>query len=227
MDDHILDRPIWSALTTTHSHFSIGSQRARRFESDISPFAAARDESEQSLSDLAALIPDNGQILIAQTKPIIPPFKTRPKFTATAYQMVYEGGEFTSEYKYIIDPLTLSDGPAMMELAAQTKPGPFLDRTHLLGEFWGVKKEGQLIAMAGERLKQPGFTEISGVCTHPDFQGKGLGRELCIAVSLRITDRGETPYLHVFSDNSPAIKLYNKLGFNTRRTMQVAALENA
>ena len=227
MDSHILDRPIWSSLTSSHANYSIGSQRARRFETDISPFAAARDESELSLSDLATIIPDNGQILIAQTEPIIIPSKTRAKLTTTAYQMVYQGSDIAPQYQHVIEPLTLSDGPNMLELAGLTKPGPFLDRTHLLGEFWGVKKQGQLIAMAGERLKQPGFTEISGVCTHPDHQGKGLGRELCIAVSLRITDRGETPYLHVFSDNTSAIKLYEKLGFYTRKTMHVAALENA
>ena len=227
MDNHILDRPIWSSLNSAHAHFSVGSQCARRFECDISPFAAARDESAQSLSDLAELIPDDGQIMIAQAKPIIPPFKTRTKFTTTAFQMVHQGGSFATKNKHIVEPLTLSDGPAMLELAALTKPGPFLDRTHLLGEFWGVKKDGQLIAMAGERLKQPGFTEISGVCTHPDFQGKGLGRELCITLLIRINDRGETPYLHVFSNNTHAIELYEKLGFNTRQTMQVAALEKA
>ncbi len=227
MNDHILDRPNWSALTSTHAPFSAGSQYARRFENDISPFAGARDESTQSLSDLTALIPDNGQILIAQAERIISPPKTRSIFAGTAHQMIYEGIEPGPVSQHPIERLTNTNSPAMQELAALTKPGPFLQRTHLLGEFWGVKNDYQLIAMAGERLRQPGFTEISGVCTHPNHQGKGLGRDLCIKVMCRIIERGEIPYLHVFSNNSNAIKLYENLGFRVRKAMHVAALVKA
>lgn len=227
MAEHILDRPVWTSLTSSHAEFSVGAGAARRFESDISPFAAARDESPQSLGDLAELIGDDAQMLIAQAQPIIIPSGTSAQLETTAYQMIYNNAVAPPITNHAIVPLTTSDSLAMQELAALTRPGPFLQRTHLLGEFWGVKKQGQLIAMAGERLKQPGYTEISGVCTHPDFQGKGLGSQLCIAVLHAILERGETPYLHVFSDNTHAIKLYQKLGFSSRKTMHVAVLEKA
>ena len=95
----------------------------------------------------------------------------------------------------------------------------------MLGDFFGVKHDGRIIAMAGERLKQPGFTEISGVCTHPDYQRQGLGRELCKTLMARILDRKECPYLHVFTNNTGAIKLYEELGFRIRKEIHVAQLE--
>ena len=115
----------------------------------------------------------------------------------------------------------------MVALASLTNPGPFERRTHLLGEFWGIERDGRLAAMAGERFKQPGFSEISGVCTHPDYQGSGYARELCLVVLNRIAKRGEQAYLHVFSDNYGAIALYKKLGFYPRRDIQVSVLEAA
>ncbi len=99
--------------------------------------------------------------------------------------------------------------------------------TRLLGSFWGVKEDGKLIAMAGERFKHPGYTEISGVCTHPDHLGRGLAHELCVMVAEQILARGETPYLHVFSTNVRAIKVYENLGFKTRRKVNASVLERA
>jgi predicted GNAT family acetyltransferase len=225
MDNHILDRPVWSSLTSVHAHFSAGSNLARRFQDDISPFAAARDESTQSLSGLAELIPATGNIMVAQANPIICPPDSRATVVTTAAQMLFCESKIQPEKYHTIEQLNKYDAPAMLALATLTKPGPFLNRTHLLGEYLGVKHDGHLIAIAGERLKQPGYTEISGVCTHPDYQGRGLARELCINLVARIVDRGEKPYLHVFTNNTHAISLYEKLGFRLRRTIHVAQLE--
>jgi predicted GNAT family acetyltransferase len=95
-------------------------------------------------------------------------------------------------------------------------PGPFVERTHELGRFIGVRHEGQLVAMAGERMKPEGFTEISGVCTHPDHRGRGYAAALMCEVARAIFARGETPFLHAFDDNTNAIALYERLGFVTR-----------
>ena len=116
-------------------------------------------------------------------------------------------------------PLTDADGPEALSLATLTQPGPFFRKTHRLGGFVGVKVDGRLAAMAGERLKPDGFTEVSGVCTHPDFRGRGYAGALMRAVAQRILERGEVPFLHVYADNAGAIALYESLGFRFRSEM--------
>jgi predicted GNAT family acetyltransferase len=109
--------------------------------------------------------------------------------------------------------LDASDSPEMLELTALTKPGPFGPRTHELGHYVGIRDSGKLVAMAGERLKVPGYTEVSAVCTHPDHLGKGYAAALMTEIMRGIRERGETPFLHVRSDNSRAIVIYERLGF--------------
>jgi predicted GNAT family acetyltransferase len=113
----------------------------------------------------------------------------------------------------------------MMELTALTKPGPFSPRTHELGTYLGIRRDGKLIAMAGERLKIPGHTEVSAVCTHPEHTGHGYARSLMTEVMRRICSRGETPFLHVRADNVCAIALYYKLGFSRRVLLHYAVLQ--
>jgi predicted GNAT family acetyltransferase len=225
MVDHILDRPIWSALTTVHAGLARGTERAKRFAEDISPLASTPDDTVSSLAELANLIPAGDRIVMAQADPIPPLPGMHPILTAVAVQMLFDGPSPAAEGRHFVERLTAADGPEMFALATLTKPGPYAARAFLLGEYWGVKRDGKLIAMAGERLKQPGFTEVSGVCTHPDHQGQGLARELCLTLLTRIVGRGEQPYLHVFATNAMAINLYEKLGFHIRMTMNVAQLE--
>src|SRR6266567_6198253 len=118
------------------------------------------------------------------------------------------------------------DVPAMMELTELTKPGPFSARTHELGTFFGIRLGNQLAAMAGERMKLDGYTEITAVCTHPSFRGRGYAQALLGAVSRMIMARGETPFLHVFSDNAPAIALYHRMGLRIRCRLYVTVLGN-
>jgi predicted GNAT family acetyltransferase len=125
---------------------------------------------------------------------------------------------------YEIVPLDDADAPEMLALATLTQPGPFFARTHTLGEFVGIKQDGKLAAMAGERMKLPGFAELSGVCTHPDHRGKGYGEALSRFVSDRILGRGEIPFLHAFAYNEGAISLYRRLGFTLRAHMQMNVL---
>jgi predicted GNAT family acetyltransferase len=109
----------------------------------------------------------------------------------------------------------------MLALATLTQPGPFRARTHELSQFWGVKDEqGQLLAMAGERLKLPGMSEVSGVCTHPDARGQGLAALLSRHVASEIVRRGEVPFLHAYAGNAAAIGLYERLGFRGNGTVE-------
>jgi predicted GNAT family acetyltransferase len=121
-----------------------------------------------------------------------------------------------------IEKLTKDDAAEMLQLATLTKPGPFTLRAQALGRFFGVKIDGRLAAMAGERMKQEGFSEVSGVCTHPDFQGRGLARLLSVFVTHRALERGETPYLHAYATNEAAIGMYESIGFELRTMMNVA-----
>jgi ribosomal protein S18 acetylase RimI-like enzyme len=221
MSAHVLDRPVWSALTTRQVSFAIGGAHARRFVPEVGPFAATRDHSAESLAALATLAPAGELLLFLQADPIVLPDELVAETTADGVQMVAERFDVAPAMDGI-EPLTTADGPAMLELATLTKPGPFSARTHELGDFWGVKASGRLIAMAGERMKQDGFTEVSGVCTHPDARGRGLARQLSTAVAARIAARGETPYLHAYASNTAAIQLYESLGFRLRCAVNVA-----
>jgi predicted GNAT family acetyltransferase len=126
-----------------------------------------------------------------------------------------------------IDIVTLGvdNVPAMIELTTLTKPGPFSARTHELGTFLGVRVDGQLVAMAGERMKPARYTEITAVCVHPSHRGRGYGQILLAAVSRQIVSRGEIPFLHVFTNNHSAIALYRRQGMEIRRRLHVTVLK--
>ena len=113
----------------------------------------------------------------------------------------------------------------MLALALLTKPGPFTHGAQALGTFFGIRIDGRIAAMAGVRMKQEGHTEISGVCSHPDFRGRGLARLLSVFVMHRILARGETPYLHAYTANTPAIALYETIGFELRTTLNIAVMK--
>ncbi len=121
-------------------------------------------------------------------------------------------------------PLGAADVPVMLALVELTRPGPFATRTIELGNFFGVRVGGELVAMTGERMKPEGFTEVTAVCTHPDHRGQGYARSLLAHVTRGVLDRGEVPFLHVFSDNFSAIELYLRSGFAIRKRMHVTVL---
>lgn len=227
MTVHILDRPVWNALSTRQAEFAVGGERARRFAPDIGPLAGARDDSPGSLAALAELVPDDGSLLLLQADPIALPSALVATTEAEGVQLV--AGELAPSPAIPGDPmqpLTEADVPAMLALATLTRPGPFALRTPALGQFFGVKRGGRLVAMAGERMQHDGFAEVSGVCTHPDARGRGLARALSALVAERIAARGETPYLHAYASNSAAIELYQSLGFRVRATMHVATVSH-
>lgn len=223
-----LDHPVWHALTTRQAGFSIATGNARRFDPDVSAFAATKDNDPECLAALAALIGTDGDTAyMMQRGDIALPDTLKAAKTAFGVQLVKRRAVDSRSIALDIEALTETDIPAMCALTDLTRPGPFKPRTFELGEYWGVKIDGRLAAMAGERLKLPGFTEVSGVCTHPDHQGKGLAAALSDHVADRIAARGETPFIHAFADNTGAIGLYEKLGFDLRCDLNVAVVERA
>ena len=124
-----------------------------------------------------------------------------------------------------IEKLGEEDAAGMLDLATLTRPGPFTMKAQALGDFWGVRHDGRLIAMAGERLKQDGLSEVSGVCTHPDYRSRGLGRLLTVYVAGKIFARGEQAFLHTYATNAAAIGLYESIGFKLRTRMNFAMIE--
>ena len=169
---HNLDRPIWNALNTRHAALALGGDLAKRYAPSIHPFASTRDESPESLAGLAEIATAGETLIFLQADEFVPPPGFAVTMTAFGVQMVANSHMPPVEDDRI-EPLGEADAAAMLELATLTKPGPFTMRAQALGSFWGVKENGRLIAMAGERLKQDGLTELSGVCVHPDFQGRG------------------------------------------------------
>ena len=218
MMGHILDRPIWSALETAHASLAEGNARARRYPASSVPFAAAAHNSNDNLGDLEKL--PTG----VEAEPIIVPQGLTVLSNARLVQMMAERpSERVSDSR--IELLTEADAAAMLDLATLTKPGPFTLRAQSLGSFWGVKIDGILVAMAGQRMRQTGFAELSGLCTHPDFQGRGLGTLLFRFVAGEIAARDETAYLHAYVTNAPAVALYEAMGFRIRSEMNFCVVK--
>jgi predicted GNAT family acetyltransferase len=222
---HPLDRPVWMSLTTHHAALSEGDALARRFMRDVNLFASARDDSPEALAALADLVGPEQSVFLLQAPKINVPTGLEVVKVAEGVQMVAAlSSAFTKTGDDILK-LVEKDAPEMLALATLTEPGPFLARTHAMGNFLGIRIDGQLAAMAGERMRFPGYTELSGVCTHPEFRGRGLARRLSVAVAADIQARGDQIFLHAWKANYPAITLYETLGFEVRTEVNVVVLK--
>jgi ribosomal protein S18 acetylase RimI-like enzyme len=220
---HPLDRPVWGALTGHHQGLAEGDSLARRYPAAISPLAGTRDDAPECFQALGRLIAPGvsiGLTLLDGATPV-DPFEVVSMHPLD--QMVWT---VIPDRADRLEPVVLgeADVPEMLALVEKTKPGPFGPRTHELGSYLGIREGGRLVAMAGERMRMAGFTEISAVCTEPDFRGRGYGRALMTALGHAISARGEQPFLHVLSGNHAAIALYRQLGFTLRRKFSFALL---
>jgi ribosomal protein S18 acetylase RimI-like enzyme len=224
---HPLENVIWQALTTRQTAFAEGFGSARRFIREVTLLSGFERPDDRGYDDLAVLAGEGGTIAVFLDHP----YEERQGWEwvagAPLVQMIcvtQNGFRPRANSTVNIVPLGVQESPEMIELTTLTKPGPFGPRTHELGTYIGIRDGGRLAAMAGERLKVPGFTEVSAVCTHPDFLGKGFAGMLMSEVMCGVRDRGETPFLHVRQDNTRAIALYERLGFRTRHKGHFAVL---
>ena len=218
-----LDRPVWNALATRQNALALGDMTAFCFDRDYSPFGAAANIDPNSLASLARLIPPDGAVWTVEVPGFPMPMTARVAHQSSCHQMValaISPGRATDA----VTRLSEVDAGQMRRLALLTKPGPFLPKTQRLGRFVGIFDGETLVAMAGERLQPLGLTEVSGVCTHPDYRGRGYAAMLMRHIAERILARGEIPYLHAYSSNAGAIALYETLGFQLRREMILTVL---
>jgi ribosomal protein S18 acetylase RimI-like enzyme len=224
---HPLDNIVWTALTTRQANLAESFDQARRFVREISMIGGFLEPTPRGYDSLAALLAPGQTVNLALDAPYQPQPGWKLIFGTPMPQMVYQGAgvpaSLSSSNPEIVE-LGAADVPEMMELTALTKPGPFSKRTHEMGTYLGIRSNGKLIAMAGERMRVPGHTEVSAVCTHPEHAGHGYARILTAEVVQRIRGRGETPFLHVREDNVRAIELYNRLGFVQRVMLHLAVL---
>jgi len=220
-----LDNPIWRALTTRQAHLGDHHGIASKFHAEVSQLGGF---AEPDFAALARLVPigEVAGIFIDEVS-ATPGFEI--VLTAPLLQMTYGARAIDDDAaaKHAIESLTAADVPAMMALAALTKPGPFNRRTSEMGEFFGIRVGGELVAMAGQRLRLPGHIEVSAICTHPDHVGRGYGAALTRFQVRRIRAAGEQPFLHVRGDNTRAITLYERLGFDPARKSRYVVLRRA
>ena len=224
---HPLDNVIWQALTTRQTEFAESVDGARRFVRKVGPLGAFLEPGDVGYESMAGLVGSSGTVGLFLDEA----YTARPGWTfvvgAPLLQMICDNGNAQGARpnpKAEIVELGQQDSPEMIELTALTKPGPFSTRTHELGTYLGIRAGGRLVAMSGERLKVPGHTEVSAVCTHPEHTGKGYAGLLMTEVMKGIRERGETPFLHVRGDNTHAIELYKRLGFRERKLGHFAVL---
>jgi ribosomal protein S18 acetylase RimI-like enzyme len=221
--DEALDNPIWQALTTQHEELASGNERAKRYHPLVTPLAGMADQNAGAFDALAAILGPQPMVGLFLDRPAEPPGNWDVLQAHPIRQMVWAGSSVRTASEEIM-PMTAADVAEMVALADLTKPGPMFERVLELGSYIGVRDGSRLVAVAGERLHLTGYTEVSGVCTHPEYRGRGLASRLISTLVTRIVARSETPFLHVKTDNASAERVYEALGFRTRRLINLAVL---
>jgi ribosomal protein S18 acetylase RimI-like enzyme len=220
MTFNVLNNPVWHALEGPHRVHALGRGLARHYPRDMAPFSAIAEPSAAAYADLAAGLPAGTEVRLfrPQVEPLPDGWEEINRFSMlqmVATRQPEGGGDLE------VIALSQADAPAMLDLVAATEPGPFGPRTPLLGRYLGIRHGDRLVAMAGERLRVTGHVELSAICVHPEARGKGYGAALTQSLMLRALADGEVPFLHVRPDNKPAVMLYRRLGFETRRELVV------
>ena len=221
-DDPRLENPAYAALTGPHSRFAQRSGKALRYRSDVAPFLALPSEaSEADWRDAIELVPPGEAVATMHDGSPLPE-PLRQTLTFELVQMVGEQASGRPDPKALT--LGALDVPEMLDLVRQTEPGPFFKRTIELGNYIAIRRESALVAMAGERFRFDGWTEISAVCTAPAYRGQGLASKLISTLVADIQARSEQVFLHVLDTNLSAIRLYEELGFRIRRRRKISVL---
>lgn len=225
-DPHPLDNIIWASLVSHHARLAegadVGAGTARRYPADVNLFYGVERCDDRGWSDLHVLAGDGANLVLFRDEIGELPTGWTDVFHGPGYQMVLE--RLADTRPADIRPLSADDVPAMLALTEATKPGPFFARTNSMGDYFGVFDDGVLVAMAGERCRAAGWSEISAVCTAESARGRGLASTLTAHVARHIEARGEQPMLHVAGNNDTARHVYERLGFVTRRMTIFAML---
>ncbi|HVT85973.1 MAG TPA: GNAT family N-acetyltransferase [Chitinophagaceae bacterium] len=225
---HILDNMIWNAITSGNRNISVINGDVGRYLPAIAPFAGMREFIDASFQQLHQFIPADSRIAISSLKKMEhDESKWKLIQAMDVTQMVYEGpvNSFVTKNSGLIVPLTEKHIPLMLELTALTKPGPFLERTIEFGNYFGIFIDGRLAAMTGQRMNPVPYMEVSAVCTHPDFRGKGYAKALMLHVMKLILNNSFIPFLHVLTSNTTAIQLYESIGFRKRTELFVDVID--
>jgi ribosomal protein S18 acetylase RimI-like enzyme len=208
-----LDNPVFDALISGDRQFANGTENVNYFDTEISPFVGIKTGYEKGFDHLFALLPEGRFVLHATPENIDTPQGWKLVQKVPGIQMILtDSAVFPS---LVSKPVSLGEQHVaeMVELTTLTRPGPFGLKTILFGNYHGIFQNGKLAAMAGQRLHPYNFTEISAVCTHPDFLGKGFAAALVQHQAECILAAGRKAFLHVRKDNERAITLYQRLGF--------------
>ena len=227
--EHVLDNPAWHALRRGNKSLARGNEFCQYFHAEVSPFVGLRQPDEHHLLELYALVPPQSIKLLALPKKISVPKPWTVSSGMDGYQMVYGNTRALPKGSKAAEilPLTNEHIPQMLALTKLTNPGPFGSRTIDFGHYTGIFDGDQLVAMAGQRLHAVPYAEISAVCTHPDYLGKGYARQLLTYQVNRILSELGIPYLHVRHDNHRAIQVYESLGFKKRTPIYFQVLQKS
>jgi predicted GNAT family acetyltransferase len=227
---NVLDNPAWSALTTHQAHLALGGGLARRYPENVTPIGAIGSQDQAAIEELSDLVPEGSWISLPGTLEGIAP-KLPPHLTITLeknlVQMVCQTRVDVPARGVEIRLLSEADISDMLALTALTQPGPFRSHTYTLGTYLGIRVDGRLAAMGGQRMHLPGYREISAVCTHPDFQGRGYARMLVARLVAETFERQLVPFLHVEDANQRAQTVYRGLGFVERARLPLLVIERA
>jgi predicted GNAT family acetyltransferase len=224
---HLLDNVIWNALRTSQAHLGSSRGQARKFHRDVSLLAGLSELTDEAYDSLATLVDEGERVGLFLEENPRPPANWKIVASIPLLQMIQKNGKYPVSAESdvpVFHQLGVADVPEMLALTKLTKPGPFANRTREMGDYFGIRQRGALVAMVGERLKLPGFTEISAVCTHPEHLGKGHARRLITLLLERIRGREEQAFLHVREDNTRAVQLYERMGFRKRALLKYALL---
>jgi GNAT superfamily N-acetyltransferase len=221
----LLNNPVFHALLTGDAALGLGNTRVRFFDEAISPFAGFSEENNKGFEELYEILPPKRKILYATRRNIIEPPGWQQLVMIKGLQFVFDNAGYS--VASFIQPLPLNNEyvEEMMQLATLTKPGPFGVRTIEFGHYYGIFEDKKLVAMTGQRLHPGNYTEISAVCTHPNYLGKGYAAALLQHELSYICSLGQVPFLHVRDDNTRAIALYERLGFKLNGSMNFYFLE--
>lgn len=222
---HPLDNPVLASLAGPHAGLALSRGRAARYPADVSPFCALPGEPDAAdWADAAGLL-GPGEAVLFPALHAPPPPGWDVLGLGEGVQLVATALDAAPDEEAV--PLGRADVPDMLSLTRRAKPGPFLSKTIEMGAYLGIRREGRLVAMAGERLRPPGWSEISAVCTDQAWRGQGLASRLTRAVAAGIVARGETPFLHALASNATALRLYEELGFSYRRDVRFPLLRRS